>query len=784
MTTWINPEAVDVPDNFRSIVGGHPVIADTLFRRGIRNPEEALSFLNPDLYKPSPSHDIPGMEKAVIRLMKAKEKGDVVCVWGDFDVDGQTSTALLVSALRRINISTIYHVPLRDRESHGVNIPLLKLIIGESNQPKINLLLTCDTGIASNEAINFANQSGVDVIITDHHDLPENIPGAEAVLNPKMLPGGHALYNLPGVGVAFKLIEGLYNQLGLIDDTDSFLDLVALGIVSDVVPLTKDNRYLLQLGIEKLRSAERPGLSALYDFIDLNPKMISEEHIGFMIAPRLNAIGRLDNAEKGVELLLTQNQDRARILSLELETCNTRRKLLTNQVYSAAISEIEKYPELLENSVLVISNPTWPAGIIGIVASKLVEKFHKPVILISTNNDEIGKGSARSVNGIDISAAIRESSRYLLGYGGHPMAAGLKIDPIHIGEFRKSISSYVNALDVQDIKEANFDSVLNLGEINLEFVEDVERLAPFGNGNPPLVFMSEDLKFKGFSTVGREDEHISVTVSDKEQKIHKFIWWNGAENFNNDISESSELNLLYTARSTSFRGEKSIQLEWIDCQVMEKDISAIMPSAIRKIYDYRNITKPYKKLNNLEIGEETQIWVEAGGASEIKRIGIEKNVEKAIADRYSIGPVSKLVIWTTPPGRWELKQVIDRASPEEISFFCVNPGSLELNIFLKKLIGMVKYGIKTYKGFLDVEKIAVALGQREITILKGLDWMVEMGYLRSEIEGHYQFASEREQVNTNKSQVLQNQINFLLEETNAYRKYLNRIEFDILKSGI
>ncbi|MFN2177196.1 MAG: DHH family phosphoesterase, partial [Anaerolineales bacterium] len=171
MTTWINPEAVDVPDNFRSIVGGHPVIADTLFRRGIRNPEEALSFLNPDLYKPSPSHDIPGMEKAVIRLMKAKEKGDVVCVWGDFDVDGQTSTALLVSALRRINISTIYHVPLRDRESHGVNIPLLKLIIGESNQPKINLLLTCDTGIASKEAINFAYQCGVVVIISVDDDI-------------------------------------------------------------------------------------------------------------------------------------------------------------------------------------------------------------------------------------------------------------------------------------------------------------------------------------------------------------------------------------------------------------------------------------------------------------------------------------------------------------------------------------------------------------------------------------------------------------------------------------
>jgi len=784
MAAWIEPEPVEVPDDFIKIVGGHPVVAHTLYRRGLRNPQEALSFLNPDLFKASPSSDIPGLEKAVSRLIKALEKGETVCVWGDFDVDGQTSTALLISALRNINIDTVYHVPLRDIESHGVNIPFLEKIIGDDHHPKINLLLTCDTGIASHEAIKFANQSGVDVIITDHHDLPEKLPDAETILNPKMLAEDHPLRNLPGVGVAYKLIEGLYTRIGLNDEVDQFLDLVALGIVSDVVMITKDNRYLLQSGIKKLRQAERPGLQALYELIELDPNLISEEHIGFIIGPRLNAVGRLDDAAKGVELLLTDNMARARILALELETFNSRRKLLINQVYQAALSGIEKNPGLMENKVIVISNPTWPPGIIGIVASKLVEKYNKPVILISTADGHAGKGSARSVERVDISAAIRDSSRFLLEYGGHPMAAGLKIDPAKIEDFTKSISDYVVALDIPDVKEAVFDGTIDLGEICMGFIEDVERLASFGPGNRQLIFMSEDLKFQNYTTLGREDEHISLSVSDREESKYRLIWWNGVDEFDKKYLENSRFNLLYTASSSSFRGSKSVQLEWVDFQVIEKKITDLEPSRIWKIRDFRKIHSKLEKLTQMEIGEETQIWIEAGGDSELRTKGIHRKIEAALVDRYNIKPASRLVIWTTPPGRWELRHVIEQLSPTELIFFCVNPNSLDFHSFMKQLMGMVKFGINSNNDILDVQKMAGYLGQREITIRKGLDWIISKGYIMPSIEGTFEIATRNEFLKTDESELLMNQIELLIEETNAYRNYLKDIDIEILNSGI
>ena len=503
-----------------------------------------------------------------------------------------------------------------------------------------------------------------------------------------------------------------------------------------------------------------------------------------MIGPRLNAAGRLSDAAKGVELLITQNPDRAKILALEFESLNTRRKFLTNQVYKAALAEIEKNPELLNCSVIVISNPTWPAGIIGIVASKIVEKFNKPVILISTSENGFGKGSARSIKGIDISEAIRECNNLLIKYGGHPMAAGLTIDPAKIEDFRNSISNYVKTIEMPEIKEIEFDGIINIGEIDMDFIEDFERLAPFGPDNRQLIFMSEELKFQNYTAVGREDEHISITISDREESQYKLIWWNGAEDFDKKLLENSRFNLLYTARSSSFRGSKSIQLEWVDFKVIENNITDHEPRQIWKISDFRNINLKLEKLVQLEIGEETQIWIEAGGDSEFRNKGIDRKIEDALVDRYRIIPESRLVIWTTPPGRWEMRQVIDRFSPREIIFFCVNPKPLDFHSFVQQLMGMVKFGINSYSGIVDIQKLAVRLGQREITIRKGLDWMVARGYIIPGSECIYKLAPRSGHLKTDESELLQNQIELLIEETNAYRNYLKDIDIEILISGI
>ncbi|MCK5428851.1 MAG: single-stranded-DNA-specific exonuclease RecJ, partial [Anaerolineales bacterium] len=442
MKTWLEPSQLDVPQALKDAVGGHPLVGETLARRGIQDPQAARSFLDPDYYTPAPPSELPGMSAAVERLERAIAGGESLWVWGDFDVDGQTSTTLLVSALGELGANVNYHIPVRASESHGVNIPVLGQILDQGAQ----LVLTCDTGIAAHEAVAYAQGRGVELIVTDHHDLPPTLPEAYAIVNPKMLPEGHPLSTLPGVGVAYKLVEALFLRAGREAELDQYLDLVALGIVADIALQTGDTRYLLQRGLEVLREAQRLGLKVLMEMAELNPAWLTEEHIGFVLGPRLNALGRLGDANTIVEFLTTDDLGRARILALELEGLNARRKLLTDQVFQGAQAQLERDPALLQQAALVLAHPSWPAGVIGIVASRLVERYNKPTILISAPSGEAARGSARSVEGVNITAAIADQKDMLHGFGGHPMAAGLSVDPGRIPEFRRALSRTIGKM--------------------------------------------------------------------------------------------------------------------------------------------------------------------------------------------------------------------------------------------------------------------------------------------------------------------------------------------------
>jgi len=289
---WLDPVLVDVPDELHQAVGGHPLVAETLTRRGTRSREAAQGFLDPVRYAPASPSALPDMESAVARVRSAIRQREPICVWGDFDVDGQTSTALLVSALRDLGANVGYHIPNRQSEGHGIDLAALARVIDAGAK----LIVTCDTGISAHEAVDYANLRGVDVVITDHHNLPPTLPNAYAVVNPKRLPDDHPLRELPGVGVAYKLIEALNGDTQLVAMPD-LLDLVALGIVADVAQQVGDTRYLLQRGLERLRKTERLGLRAMIELAEIDPARITEEHIGFSLAPRLNALGRLEGRQ-------------------------------------------------------------------------------------------------------------------------------------------------------------------------------------------------------------------------------------------------------------------------------------------------------------------------------------------------------------------------------------------------------------------------------------------------------------------------------------------------------
>ena len=764
MREWIEPQDVEVPQELQATIGGHPLVAKTLARRGFTDVDAARAFLDPDCYRPAPSSDLPNLMKAAKRLERAIRQGEAICVWGDFDVDGQTATTLLVSTLEDMGATVRYHIPNRKRESHGVNLPVLKQLVADG----ANLVLTCDTGVTAHEAISYAQSQGVDVVVTDHHDLPPTLPQAYAVVDPKMLPDAHPLCELPGVGCAFKLAEALYDQAGRPEDAVQYLDLVALGIVADVAVQTGDTRYLLQRGLEALRRTERLGLQVMMETADLNPEWLTEEHIGFVLGPRLNALGRLADANVAVELLTTDNVGRARILVTELEGLNAQRRLLCDQVFQAAQAQIERDPSLLEHAALVLSHPTWPAGVIGIVAGRLAERYYRPTILIATPPGELGRGSARSIKGCNISAAIAAHGEMLESFGGHPMAAGLSISPERIPEFRRALSRTILEMcgETAQIVTLQIDGYLSLSDLSLDLVEEIERLSPFGPGNAPLVLATRGLSLTSRTAIGRSGEHLQLIVEDEEGTRQKVIWWQGA-----DLPlPEGRFDLAYVVRASDYRGQRDMQVEWVDArQVAETRFlgkNLVSPAVV----DYRREPSPRKMLKRLQAQEDVQVWSEA-----------ETRAEVAGQGRYGLGPSKALVIWTMPPGPAELQAVLQKVSPETVYLFGTDPGLDRPEEFLKRLAGLAKHALNSNRGQANVSTLAAATAQREATVQAGLAWLGARGYLvvLGEDGDEVHLAAGSQTASADLPQIAA-RLKTLLEETAAYRAHFARAEKETL----
>jgi single-stranded-DNA-specific exonuclease len=759
MRKWLEPEFILPPEDFVKAVGGNTLIARVLFSRGIKDIKNLRPFFNPEDYQPTSPLDLPDMKNAVDHIDRAIQQGDRICIWGDFDVDGQTATTVLVSGLRKLGGNVIFHIPVRERESHGISVPYLEPIIDDG----IQMLLTCDTGITAHEAISYAQSRGVNVIITDHHDLPDKLPQALAVINPKRLSPHHPLAALPGVGVAYKLIEALFQKNKLEHECPELLDLVALGIVADVANLQGDNRYLLQQGLAALRKTGRVGLQVLMEMADLNPNWITEEHIGFILAPRLNALGRLDDANPAVELLTTSDPSRARVLAARIEALNARRKLLSNQVLQGALSQITNDPSILDKPALVLDNPAWEPGVIGIVASELVEKYNRPAILMNAPPDGIARASARSVEACDITAAIATQKDLLHGYGGHPMAAGFSIDTEKIPEFRSGLIRAIHKQlkDQWTEPTLKIDGYLPLNEITIDLVKDIERLSPFGPGNPPLNLATRNLHISSFAPVGRDGEHLQIIVEDELGNTQKVIWWKGA----GWPLPEGQFDLAYSVRASNYRGQAAVQVEWIDARpILEETIS--IPKSRYEIIDYRQSPCPLPTLQQIIAQSSTPVWSEADALDRIHG-----------QDRYSMTPNQSLIIWSTPPGRTELLTVLEKVQPNTIYLFAINPAFDSLEAFIKQLGGLIKFALKTTQGYILLSTLASKTGQREETVTKGLAWFEEHGDIiitnRKDDEIWLEAGSRRSTKNIDQ---ITRQLKALLEETIAYRDYFQKTD--------
>jgi single-stranded-DNA-specific exonuclease len=753
MTRWINPPPVQIPASFAGL-NLPPLIAQTLIRRGIQTIDSARAFLHPDTI---PSTPYPNIEPAVERILEAIRNKETICVWGDFDVDGQTSTTLLVQALRSLGADVVYYIPIRGKESHGVHVESLTPIIDNG----VKLIVTCDTGITAHEAIDSCNSRGVDVVVTDHHDVGETLPNAKAIINPKLLPKDHILANLAGVGVAYKLAEALSafsdQQLAF---SDSLLDLVALGLIADVALLQGETRSLAQKGIQALRFTNRLGLKVMAELSNTNLESLTEETIGFTFAPRLNALGRLGDANPSVELLLTQDPARARVLATQIEGLNAQRRLLTSQVTEAAEAQLRKNPELLTEPAIILSHPNWPGGVVGIVANRLVDRYHKPAFLLSEGEDGILRGSARSVEGLHITEAITANKDLLLNFGGHPMAAGVSLKKGNLASFRKGLGKAIEKQLGEIVLEEptlDIDAWHELGELNLELAESLEMLAPFGAGNPKLTLATHSVKVKSVSEIGKGKEHLRLTVEDENGSTQNILWWNGANEERPE--DGSKFDIAYSLRASSFRGEKQVTLQFEEFQVVEKKPIEIQKSKL-EVRDMR--LQP--SLLNLQ--PSTLIWAEGPDRA-------------AGTPRHELHQADELSIYTTPPSPADLKKVLEIVKPRTIYVFGVTPPEEKTDDFLSHLAGLCKFVLNQRRGKITLTELASAMAARESAVRIGLEWLAAGGHiLVVDEEEALLLSRENNEANKYLQKELFIAVRGILEETAAYRAHFAKADIN------
>jgi single-stranded-DNA-specific exonuclease len=537
-----------------------PAIAEVMVRRGLTEEDQIEAFLDPRLNHLSDPFLLPDMDKAVPRIWQAIERGETILVFGDYDVDGVTSTAFLTRVLEGLGAKVKWFIPHRIEDGYGLGAETLQHCL-DTHHP--NLIVTVDCGTGSVDAVNIARQAGVDVIVTDHHEASGEVVEAYALVNPKT-GTDQELLNLAGVGVAFKLSHALIKYGRQQNFPSSFkmdmrplMYLVALGTVADMVPLVGENRILARFGIDVLNKRPDPGIDALVRNAGVQQEM-SSYHIGFVLGPRINAAGRMDSPDMALNMLLSDSPADADRMARSLEDANKKRQAIEEKIRleAEAMMQADHNPD--EPGVIVVAKRGWHSGVVGIVASRLVRRYHRPAIVISIDpEDGIGRGSCRSIEGFDLIQQLQSVDHLLQQYGGHRMAAGLDVREEDIPAFRKEINA--RAVEVMANTELRpiqpIDGWLGLEEVTREFLNAQDRLMPFGHANPVPVWAIKNIHIEKFQKVGKDKKHLRILFR-TPQGMQDAIGFGLGERTIPD----GPLDIAFQLRRNVFRGEERLQL--------------------------------------------------------------------------------------------------------------------------------------------------------------------------------------------------------------------------------
>lgn len=526
-----------------------PLAARILASRGYDTADAAMAYLEPDLSDLLDPFQLPDMDKAVKRILEARDRQEKICIYGDYDADGTTAAAMLMMYFQSVGISAFYQIPNRLKEGYGLNNAAIERVI----QQGAALIITVDNGIAAHKEVSFCKEKGIDIIITDHHECQGALPEATAVVDAKRPDSVYGFSELCGAGIAFKLIQALDATLGKATDLQIYLECVAIATVADIVPLKSENRILASLGINALNTSPKSrGLKALIEVSDL--KQVTAGNIGFVLGPKINAAGRLGEAGKVVELYLSDDAAQAGEIAQFLSEENRKRQEIEQQILDEARQQVET-EKLYQNSIIVVSGEGWHSGVIGIVASRIQEEWYHPVIAIGIEADGLARGSCRSVDGFNIFDAVNSCKELFLTYGGHSQAAGFSIAAEKIADLNTQINAYADAHGIGEclIKKVYYDSVMDVSDISDELVEELEQFEPFGVGNPGPVFCMENITMNNARKMGSDKRHLMFSIPP-----YRCVGFGMADFL--DEGDENQISILCKPEFNCFRDKKSVQL--------------------------------------------------------------------------------------------------------------------------------------------------------------------------------------------------------------------------------
>ncbi|HJC99933.1 MAG TPA: single-stranded-DNA-specific exonuclease RecJ [Candidatus Dwaynia gallinarum] len=532
-----------------------PNVLKILINRGFKNFDEINNYINPDKNILKDASCLKDFSKAINILKDLKDSQDKIRIVGDYDVDGVISVYLLYTAFRDIGLNVDFVIPDRVKDGYGINYK----IVEEAHEDGVKVIITCDNGIAAIDVVKFAKEIGMTVIVTDHHDIQMKmidektfvtvLPNADAILNPKQEDCTYEFKKLCGAGVCFKLCSELYRIFDMENKIEDLLEFVAIATICDVVDLEDENRFIVKRGIELINNTKNIGLNAIIEANSLVKGNISSYEIGFIIGPCLNALGRLESAQKGIELLLSDDNEKAYELALEIKKLNDTRKVMTVNGVSECINIIQKN-SYEKSKIIVIYNENIHESIAGIIAGRIKEKYYKPTIVI-TKGEEFCKGSARSIENINIFELLSDNKNLLKAFGGHPMAAGLSLDEKNIDLLRENLNKSIKINEEDFVNVIYVDMFCPIQNIDYKFVKELSLLEPFGKSNSKPILGDKRVRICCLKRIGKNQNYISLKLISKDNKIFDFVYFGDAEEFDEKFKETygdEELRKLYSGK--------------------------------------------------------------------------------------------------------------------------------------------------------------------------------------------------------------------------------------------